>query len=1032
MPKKAVRPNSVPRNDWENHELTHRNRLDPRAYFISYSSAALAATRQREWSDHYKLLSGDWKFHYAASPLEAPADFSEPSFNDERWASLPVPSHWQLHGYGHPHYTNCAFPFPVEPPLVPTENPTGSYRRVFLVPREWKGRRIILRFEGVDSAFHLWVNGKAVGFSKGSRIPAEFDITSHVRFGRNVLAVRVYQWSDGSYLEDQDMWWLSGIFRDVALLALPKTHVYDIRVRTPLDKEYRDATLEVAVTLANSSNTATATQVALRLIGPDNKVAAEESSKPLTVAASGSSIANLKSKIENPAKWTAETPTLYTLFVTLLDSRGTKLEVIPIRVGFRSVELKGGNLLVNGVDIKFKGVNRHDHHPDHGRAVPMESMIQDVLMMKQHNINAVRTSHYPNDPRFVELCDEVGLYVIDECDLETHGWTMMGQDYNHPGFPTKHKEWLPAHLDRMQRMVERDKNHPSIILWSLGNESSYGLCHKAMADWTHKADPTRLIHYEGDQKDGGEVVDVFSQMYTNTEQVAKFAQDKAATKPFILCEYAHAMGNGPGGLKEYWDAFYTYKRCQGGFVWEWIDHGLRKKTSDGREFFAYGGDYGDEPNDGNFVIDGLVMPDRIPSPGLIEYKKVLEPVLTEAQDLSAGKLRLTSRLDFASLDTLNVFWTVKANGEVLESGKLRLPAIAARKSATLDIPCTVPKKPAPDTEYWLNLSYQLASDTNWTKAGYEVATAQFKLPVKDVKVPVTKRSSAALTCTDSQALVTIQGNGFRLVFDKVRSRIAEWKIGKRTLLTQGPRLNLWRAPIDNERFGPGHIRMWQYSSLHLAQHYIASVECETVGKDTVIIQSKTRIGLLTADRRMLCDYTYTIRGDGTVGIDVHGVPLNCHHILPRIGLLMKLPRSYDRVTWYGRGPGESYPDTALAGRIDVFTKNVDELSTRYIRPQENGNRMDTRWVRFANAAGAGLLVMGRPTFNFSAHRYTLENLTEARHHHELVFGEETTVNLDYQQRGVGSAACGPDVLPAHELKPHEFTFQVILAPFDRQ
>jgi beta-galactosidase/evolved beta-galactosidase subunit alpha len=660
-------------------------------------------------------------------------------------------------------------------------------------------------------------------------------------------------------------------------------------------------------------------------------------------------------------------------------------------------------------------------------------MLRDVLLMKQHNLNGVRTSHYPNDPRFVELCDEYGLYVVDECDVESHGFAVLGQGNDHPDWPCKHAVWLPAHLDRMQRMVERDKNHASIIMWSLGNESAFGLCHRAMADWTRKNDPTRLIHYEGDQANGGEVVDVISPMYTHPPQVVEFGKRTNADKPLILCEYAHAMGNGPGGLKEYWDAFYAYKRCQGGFVWEWIDHGLTKKTAYGREYFAYGGDFGDQPNDSNFVIDGLIMPDRTPSPGLTEYKKVIEPVQTEAVDLAAGVVRLISRLDFAALDYLNLAWSIKADGAVLESGQLKVPAVSARARETLALPYTFPKKPEPATEYWLNLSYTLAAATNWAGAGHEVATAQFFLPVKSVEpVPRKKANGAAVDCKESPTQLRVEGAGFHLVFDKVRGRIAEWVVGRQSLLTEGPRINLWRSPIDNERFGPCHMRGWENSCMRLLQHRIDGFSVENAGRDTVVIRIQSDVSPPTADRRLLCDYVYTITGDGTIGIEMHGVPVNCYPILPRIGLLMKISRQFDQVTWYGRGPGESYPDSALAGRIDVFNKDVDALTTHYVRPQENGNRMETRWVSFANRAGRGLMALGQPTLNFSAHRYSLENLTDARHDHELVPEDDITVNLDYRQRGLGSGACGPEPSAPAELNAHEFTFRVRLVPFDRR
>ncbi len=637
-------------NDWENPELPHRNRLPARAYAFPFTDESSALNRDPFASSLVMSLNGNWKFHHAQSPAESPGGFEADAFDTRDWDDLSVPSSWQMHGYGRPHYTNVQFPWPIDPPFTPSENPTGSYRRSFVVPADWAGKQIVLRFDGVDSAFHVWVNGDDVGFSKGSRLPAEFDITPHLRTDRpNSVSVRVYQWSDASYMEDQDMWWLSGIFRDVMLVARSKTSVRDIRIVTELDADNRDAVLKIRLDF----NEPYTSQLAFKLIDPSGRVLPTPS--PSSVNASGSrELVEVELPVRNPLKWTAESPNLYTLLVTTRDATGSASEVISQRVGFRSVKIVGPDLLINGVRVMFKGVNRHEHHPDLGRAVPHETAIQDVLLMKRHNINAVRTSHYPPHPRFLDLCDEYGLYVIDECDLETHGF--MADESN----PTKAPQWESACVDRMDRTVRRDINHPSVVIWSLGNEADFGPNLMKMADHARAIDPTRPIHYEGDR--ALQAADVLSMMYPGVDVLAQIGEAKEklthwgfalevsdyVDKPMICCEYAHAMGNGPGGLLEYWETFYKYPRLQGGFVWEWLDHGIRTTTPDGIEYFAYGGDFGDVPNDSNFITDGLLFPDRTPSPGLLELKKVIEPVKVTVVELTAerAKLSVLNRYDF--------------------------------------------------------------------------------------------------------------------------------------------------------------------------------------------------------------------------------------------------------------------------------------------------------------------------------------------------------------------------------------------------
>ena len=1022
-------------NDWENLKVLHRNRMPDRAYFIPYPDKESAMAGQPGASKYFRLLNGIWKFCYSQTPSESPEDFYREDYDVSDWDDIQVPLSWQMAGYGRPHYTNVVYPFPVDPPRTPTENPTGCYRRDFYIPEDWEEHRIILRFEGVDSAFHIWVNGQEAGYSQGSRLPSEFDITRWVRAGKNSLSVRVYQWCDGSYIEDQDMWWLSGIFRDVYLLARPKLHLFDFFVQTRLDEDYKDAVLYIKALLNNTSGCeADDYEMEIHLLdAQDSPVLQQPWNRDISVAGGGRTELEIEIPVSNPEKWSAEHPYLYKLLFVIKDDQGQVQEVVPYRVGFRTIELKDGNFLVNGVPVMIKGVNRHDHHPDLGRAVPLDAMRKDVILMKRHNINTVRTSHYPNDPRFYDLCDEYGLYVIDEADLECHGFTVI-EDWNQlSGNP----EWQDAYVERMVRMAERDKNHPSIIMWSLGNESGFGRNHEAMAAKVREIDPTRLIHYEGETRDifdkeelEPKAADVYSTMYTPVEKMAEVGQKASMKRPHIMCEYAHAMGNGPGGLKEYWDVFYTYKRLQGGCVWEWLDHGIRQKTADGQEYFAYGGDFGDQPNDGNFVIDGLLFPDRTPSPGLLEYKKVIEPVKVEEVDLKNGKVRIINRYDFISLDHLLLSWDVKADDQILQNGCLNMPHIKAGDSRIIDIPVKMPKHPRPGTDYWLNLCFVLANDTGWAEKGYEIAWAQFKLPVEaPAKPAVYTASMPPLTCRQRDNKLSVRGVDFEVVFDKVNGLLESWEYQGMSMLVKGPRMNFWRAPTDNDIH---EEPIWRRAGLDQLQHRVDGVHWEQCSDKHVKVQISTRIAPPVYDWGILCDYTYDIYGSGDVIVKVHGIPQGkLPETLPRIGLQLALAKQLDVVSWYGRGPGESYSDSKQANRFGIYNCRVDDLYTPYVRPQENGNRTDTKWAAFTDIRGMGLIAAGMPKFDFSAHWFTTQDLDKASHTYELIKRGFITLNLDYQQHGLGTASCGPGQLPQYRLLPHEFNFRLRLTPFSK-
>jgi beta-galactosidase len=943
---------------------------------------ALGVEAARAWvvSDAPRLsLNGSWRFRLSPR-ADVPEDLAEEALDDSEWDSIPVPSMWQLEGHGSPAYTNIKYPFPLDPPRVPDDNPTGDYRRTFTVPVDWDpeaAARVLLRFEGIDSLARVWLNGELLGVTSGSRLPTEFDVTDVVRRDEpNTLAVRVHQWSSGSYLEDQDLWWMSGIFRDVALLARPADAVVDYFVHADFDH----ATGTGSLTVDATTSSGLPARVTVSELGID--------------AAAGETVTV---EVE---PWSAEVPRLYS---GELRSGG---EAIPLRIGFRRVQIADGILTVNGERVLFRGVNRHEFDPDHGRTVSEELMVRDIVLMKQHNINAVRTSHYPPHPRFLELCDEYGLWVIDECDLETHGF-FVEWDQPMPGNPVTVPAWEDALVDRMRRMVERDKNHPSIIVWSLGNECGPGVNLHAMSSWAKLRDPSRVIHYERDHSFPDS--DLFSLMYATHAEVDAIGRyeepalddsDLDAHRrglPFILCEYAHAMGNGPGGLTEYQDLFDKYPRCQGGFVWEWIDHGLRSKLPDGTPFFAYGGDFGEVLHDANFVADGLLFPDRTPSPGLLEYKKVIEPVRITAED---DGLRVSNLYSTLALDHLSFGWRLEEDGMPVARGVLEVPDVAHGDSIVVPLPAGLPTV---ETEGWLTIVASLADAAPWAPAGHPVAIAQIRLST----------SVAGGTAPDAT------GPGDRVVLDD------ELTLGDATfdaatgalrridgVDVDGPVLDVWRAPIDNDRsFAGDPIEPgWRRVGLDRAIWRVDSVE---ILDDAIAVTARLAPAATTLGFRVRQRWTST---DGHLRLDLHVEPEGeWPTVLPRVGIRLRLPGTLDQVGWFGLGPGESYPDSRRAVTVGRYVRDVDELQTPYVFPQENGLRQDVRWVTVTDVAGKGIRVAADSPFGFTARRWTSADLDAAKHTVELKAGPNVWLNLDLADQGLGTASCGPGVLPPYEL-----------------
>ena len=1015
-------------NDWENQALLHENRLTARTFALPFADRESALLNDASLTPYHKTLNGEWQFGYFPNPQSVPDDFMEEDADLCEWDAIVVPSHWQMEGHGHPHYTNIRYPFPVDPPRVPTENPTGCYVRDFDLPTDWEGRRIVLTVGGADSFFYAWVNGQKVGMSKGSRNAAEFDISKLVKPGANRIAFEVIQWSDGTYLEDQDMWWLSGLFREVSLTAFPKVSMFDFKVTAGLDKQYRDGQLAVEVLLHNSGTSAKALTISAELLTPAGEPALP---KPVTVTfdipAHGEDYLPLPPQIvKNVEAWTAETPSLYTLLLTLTDAKGATIQATSLQIGFRTIEIRKGILLVNGRRILLRGVNRHEFHTDLGRAVTYDAMLEDVLQMKRHNVNAVRTSHYSNAPAFYDLCDRYGLYVFAEADLETHGF-----GYEAGRNPTMWPEWEAAIVARGVRNTLSYRNHASIIVWSMGNEAGMGCNVEKEISAVRALDSTRPIHYERDTQ--ATCVDIYSQMYARPEAWAEKAKRYAGKLPVVLCEYAHAMGNGPGSLNDYVEVFDAHENAQGGFIWEWCDHGIRTMTKDGRPFYAYGGDFGEYPHDGNFIADGLVFPDKTPSPGLIEYKKAIAPVRCAPVNLAKGKVAIQNRYDFVDLAGLNCVWSLSENGTPIQSGTLPLPRIPSWKSVEVTVPFRKPRYPRAGAEYFLNLTFQLAVDTAWARCGHEVAFAQFKVPVQ---VPAVKRvlPASEFSLEYDDRLLQLEVNDTLFQFDKSKGTLCALERHHIPVLDAGPLLAIWRAPTDNEGGSCGIDRIsteWRKVGYDKMVHAVRGFNVQPDGEKCVIcIQS--RFAPIYRRWGIDVEYRYVIERDGSCLLTVKGTPqLDTKEFaemprLPRLGLELKVPSVLENVTWYGLGPGEAYRDTRDAQRVGLYKLTVDQLFTNYVRPQENGNRHQVRRMAICDIKSFGLLAVGTPLFDFSAKHCTNEQLDAAQHPHEIEQDDSITLNLDWAHSGIGSNSCGPELDAKYYLLLEPFCHSIRL------
>jgi beta-galactosidase len=1027
-------PASLP--DWENPAVVGRNKEPAHATMMPYADGQQAIAGTRESSPFYRSLNGRWKFHWVGKPDDRPIDFYEPAYDVSQWDTIPVPAVWELHGYGIPIYTNITYPFPANPPYIPHDyNPVGSYRTEFEVPAAWAGRQTFIHFGGVYSAFYVWLNGQMVGYSEDSKTPAEFNLTKYVRPGRNVLAAEVYRWSDGSYLEDQDMFRYSGIFRDVFLYSTPAVHLRDFFARSDLESSHRDGELAVTATVQNlSARPLSLYRVEVTLVDATGRPVPTrgEATRALEpIDSGGERPVEIRTRIASPRKWSAEDPYLYTVLLTLKDRAGKVVEVTSCRFGFRKIELKDGRLTINGVAVKLKGVNRHEHDPDTGRAVSLERMVQDVELMKRFNINTVRTSHYPNDEKWYELCDRYGLYVVDEANIESHG---MG--YSLEKSLGNKPEWELAHVDRTVRMVERDKNHPSVIMWSLGNEAGPGVNFEKTSRVARQLDPTRPIHYERYNK----VADVDSTMYPKVEELAGYGEEKS-TKPFFVCEYAHAMGNAVGNLKEYWDVFESHDRLIGGCIWDWVDQGLRKYTDEppdpqGRRrwFYAYGGDYDDKPNNGPFDCNGLVPPDRQITPKLLEVKKVYQYIGIEPEDLAAGRITVRNKYAFTNLNKFDVRWTLSEDGTPIQRGELAPLDVepGSRTSATLPVQ---PPALQPGAEYFLRVSFHLREDTLWAKKGHEVAWQQLAVPYRVPPAPALAVDPAAgVAVAESGDLVTLAGKSFKVAFSRSTGTIASLTYGLVAVIvppsvsTTGPLLNVFRALTDNDVW---LRRPFYDSGLSQLQHRVRSFKVTSLGP------ARARVDVVTEclgfkGRGFVHTASYLVHGDGTIAVDNRIDPVGELPPLPKLGLAMIVPGALDRFTWLGRGPGESYPDRKASADVGLYSGSVSEQFVEYVRPQENGNKEEVRWATLTDGSGAGLLIVADGHLAMTVSHFTPDDLDQARHRdgeprrfQRLVPRRDVYVALDYQQMGLGGASCGPNPMGQYQClmtKPVRFRF----------
>jgi len=1053
----SISAQKIEKNDWENPEVFRINKLPARTIAFSFDGEKEALNFNKDNCSNVLDLNGMWRFKYSTNPFEAPLDF--PQTDASQWSNIIVPSNWEMQGFGIPIYSNVRYPFgEVNPPFIPKDNnPVGCYKRTFMLPYDYDGKQLTLHFDGVSSAFYIWINGQKVGYSQDSRTAAEFDITEFVKEGENELAVKVYRWCDGSYLEDQDHWRMSGIYRDVYILAEPKARIWDFFVQTDLVDDYKKGMLKIRPEIENIGNRNIKDYTIEAQLFDDEKKAVFE--KPLSkdVASiigewhprlDNLPFAVLQGAVKNVKKWSAEFPNLYTLVLSLKDDRNAVIESKSCRVGFRKIEVSSkGEILINGNPTKMYGVNRHEHHPLKGKHVDREDMLRDIKQLKQFNFNAVRNSHYPNDPEWYNLCDEYGLYLVDEANLETH--YLGGKFTNDP-------KWSFAFIDRAVNMVERTKNHPSIIIWSLGNEAGTGPNHAAMAAWIREFDITRLLMYEPAQgdprqpeylpwghpetKDWGTDgrpwnpndpywLDVVSRFYPSIERLQLLVDSKPDNRPLILSEYAHSMGNSTGNLKEYWDLIHVTPVLAGGFIWDWKDQGLIKKTESGEAYFAYGGDFGDEPNDGNFCLNGLVYPDNRPKPALWECKRLFQPVHIEQSANNQFQFQITNRYVVRNLEALSGFWSLIVDGVEQKNGQLPVLNVSAGGQTEFQIQLSKDDLKG-GQEYFINFKFLLSKNLQWAKAGHEVAAAQFELKGEQSEKKYSHMKLASVEVDENDKHIRINNKYFKVVISKETGLLSNYIFHKQPFIESPLKPNFWRAQTDNDLSGfKTHevLGIWKDAANELE---LTNIQVEKEKSSVTVLADFDLM-----DSKVNYQITYQIYSNGQIFITVHFKPNADLPNLPKLGMQMAIPKKFEQINWYGRGPHENYIDRCFSADVGVYPRPIEEFQEPYIKPQENANRTGIRWMEFFDKNGKGLKFEAVESFlEMSAWNYTQENLEAAQHTYDLKAGETITVNVDFKQMGVGgNDSWTPNAAPMkkYQIPAKKYTYSFWIKPYSK-
>jgi beta-galactosidase len=1024
--------------DWENPEMFNQNREEPHATIISFPDEQSALGADKLKSPNYILLDGKWKFHYVDSPDKRPYWFFKDDYDVRDWDEIDVPSNWQMKGYDVPIYVNITYPFKMNPPFIDHSwNPVGSYKRTFKIPSEWKEKDVFLQFGAVSSAFYVWVNEQLVGYSEDSKAPAEFNITKYLKKGNNSLSVEVYRWCDGSYLEDQDFFRLSGIQRSVFLHARPKTCIFDFFAVGDLENNYTDGLLKLDVSMKGSAGDGKSYVVEASLFDDDQKIYSELKEAKLT---DNRAAVNFTKEFPGVKKWTSETPNLYSLVLNLKDSFGNNLESVSARIGFRKVEIVNSRFLVNGVPIYIKGTNMHEHNDVTGHVIDEATILKDIRVMKSNNINAVRTSHYPQQELWYEMCDKYGLFLVDEADIESHG---IG--YDKDVTIADKKEWAAAHLDRMKRMVERDKNHPSVIIWSLGNEAGDG--HNFLADytWTKARDVTRPVQYERAEKSTNAPerhTDIICPMYARIWEIEEYAKNQLNDRPLILCEYAHSMGNSDGNLQDYWDVIEKYPRLQGGFIWDWVDQGILKTDENGEKFWAYGGDFGPEgiPSDGNFCINGITWPDRTGKPALNEVKKVYQYVGFEPVNLTSGTIRIRNKYFFTDLSKFVFDWDIVSDGVAIKSGKLSFPGLKPGQDTVVNIP-VAGIEVAPGAEYFLNLRVSRSDEWNFVPEDNVYATAQFKLPLEGKPVFARRGELDVLQTNTEGKKYEVSSSDMKMVFDLEKGRMESFSYKGKPMIKKGPEPDFWRAPTDNDYGYDMDVKLgvWKKAGERIVVKK-ANIAQPEIGK--VVITFEYDIPGEKGEKIAGYVTTYTIFSSADVIIKnqfskvSEGVPE-----IPRMGMQMQLPVEFSNLRWLGRGPHENYADRKTSADVGLYESNADDQYVPYIRPSENGYKTDTRWLTLTDENGTGLLVSGNPLICFGAlknihddfespgklSQYRKDAKTANRHTNDIKPRELVNLNVDLGQMGVGGDdSWGAQIHPQYRLldKKYEYSFRL--------